>query len=108
MTISVWSTPKQNRIREAAKHFSKAIALDPSYQKALHNLAICYHVSGAHDLALSTVDESLKLNPTHRGSVLLKAAVLSVMGKKAEAAALTEQAEFLPEENWTERTSLTK
>lgn len=98
---------KQNRLRQAAKHFSKAIELDPTYQKAFHNLAILFHVSGQHQNALETVDSGLKLNSEHRGSIMLKSSILKALGKTAEAQALAEQAEFLPDENWTERTSLT-
>lgn len=98
---------KQNRLRQAAKHFSRAIELDPTYQKAFHNLAILFHVSGQHQNALETVDSGLKLNPEHRGSTMLKSSILQALGRATEAQALAEQAEFLPDENWTERTSLT-
>lgn len=98
---------KQNKIRQAAQHFSKTIELDPTYQKAYHNLAICYHVSGQNQAALEVVDAGLKLNADHRGSVMLKSSILKALGKSEEARTLAEQAEFLPEENWTERTSLT-
>jgi tetratricopeptide (TPR) repeat protein len=97
---------KRNRIRQAAIHFSTAIQLDPGYQKAYHNLAICFHVGGQPEAALETVDAGLKLDKASRSSLMLKSAILKTLGRDKEAAALADQAEFLPEDNWTERTTL--
>lgn len=97
---------KKNNIREAAKHFSTAIKLDPAYQKAYHNLAICFHVGGRHDAALEIVDAGLSLDRDNRGSLLLKAAILQSLGRAAEAQKITEHAEFLPEDNWSERAAI--
>ena len=97
---------KRNRIRQAAKHFSTAIQLDPNYQKAYHNLAICFHVGGQAQAALEIVDAGLSLDEANRSSLMLKSAILKTLGRTKEATALADQAEFLPEDNWTERSTL--
>lgn len=97
---------KQNRLGIAAKHFSTAIQLDPSYQKAYHNLAICYFMAGQHRHALTVVDAGLNLDADNRSSLVLKSAILQALGRVAEAREISDHAEFLPEENWSERTAI--
>jgi lipoprotein NlpI len=93
---------KQEQYGEAIKHFSSTIRLDPSYQKGYHNLAMAYYLVKQDDLALDTVDKALALNPQDRNSVLLKAVILTALGKLQEAQALREDADFLSEGNWSE------
>lgn len=93
---------KQQQYAEAIRHFSSTIRYDPSYQKGYHNLAMAYFLVEQDNLALEAVDKALELNPQDRNSVLLKAEILTVLGKTQEAQALREDAEFLPEGNWSE------
>ena len=97
---------KRRNLRQAAQHFSTAIKLDPSYQKAYHNLAICFHMGGRYDAALEIVDAGLLLEQDNRSSLLLKAAILQALGRDIEAKKISDQAEFLPEDNWTERSAI--
>ena len=97
---------KQNRLGIAATHFSTAIQLDPSYQKAYHNLAICYFMAGQHQHALAVVDAGLALDADNRSSLVLKAAILQALGRVSEAQEISDQAEFLPESNWSERSAI--
>ena len=97
---------KQKNLRAAAQHFSTAIKLDPSYQKAYHNLAICFYMGGRHDAALQIIDAGLSLDQENRSSLLLKAAILEALGRAPEAQKITAHAEFLPEDNWTERAAI--
>ncbi len=89
--------------QDAIVHFQTAIRIDPSYQKAHHNLGMAYYLTGQDLLALQAVDSSLHLSPEARNSMLLKATILDALGRAQEAAAVREQAEFLPEGNWSER-----
>ncbi len=89
--------------QDAVVHFQTAIRIDPSYQKAHHNLAMVYYLTGQDLLALQAVDSSLHLSPEARNSLLLKATILDALGRTRQAAAIREQAEFLPEGNWSER-----
>lgn len=88
---------------DAIKHFQAAIRIDASYQKAHHNLAMVYYLTGQDLLALGAVDDALQLNPDTRNSLLLKATILNSLGQSKKAAAVHEEAEFLPEGNWSER-----
>lgn len=97
---------KHNRLSRAAWHFSTAIRLDPGYQKAYHNLAICYHLAGENRKALEIVDAGLLLAPDSRGTLMLKSTILQALGKTAEAKEIEVHAEFLPQENWTERSAV--
>ena len=97
---------KRKRCDLAVTHFATAIGLDPSYQKAYHNLGICFYISGQHQAALEVVDAGLLLDADNRSSLVLKAAILSALGHETEAQKIIERAEFLPEDNWTERSTL--
>jgi tetratricopeptide (TPR) repeat protein len=90
----------------AADHFLTTIALDPSYQKAYHNLAMVYYITDHNQDALATIDKSLKLDPQSRDSLLLKASILEALGRHAEAGKIKEDAEFLAPGNPTERSAI--
>ncbi len=47
-------------------------------------------------------DQAIALNPNHKDAVLLKSLILQKLGRIEEAALLKEEAEFLPETNWSE------
>lgn len=97
---------KTRRLQDAARHFSTAIRLDRSYQKAYHNLAICYHMVGDHQAALEMVDAGLQLAADNRSSLTLKSTILQALGRTREAQDIAEQVEFLPQDNWTERSAI--
>jgi tetratricopeptide (TPR) repeat protein len=86
----------------AIDHFLTTIKLDPTYQKAYHNLAMSYYLTGQDQNALVAVDESLRLRPTARSSLMLKGHILRELGRQAEAEELLEEAEFLEAESWSE------
>ena len=90
----------------ALKHFLRARALEPGYQKVHHNLAMVYYLAGDLARALPSVDTSLRLRPQNRSSLLLKGNILEGLGRAAEAEKLREQAEFLSEGNWSERSAV--
>lgn len=87
---------------EAIRHFSTTIKLDPSYQKAHHNLATALYLKGRSQAALYSVEHSLQLSPNDRSSLLLKSEILAQLGRDTEASIIRENAEFLPEGNWSE------
>lgn len=96
---------QQHKLAKAVSHFKTTIRLDSSYQKGHHNLATALHLLGQSQAALHSVDNSLQLAPNDRSSLMLKSEILIGMGRKTEALAIREQAEFLPEGNWSERFS---
>ncbi len=96
---------QQQKLDKAVSHFKITIRLDPSYQKGHHNLATALHLQGQAQAALHSVDNSLRLAPNDRSSLMLKSEILSGLGRNIEAVAIREQAEFLPEGNWSERFS---
>lgn len=87
---------------EAADHFISAIEYDPTYQKAYHNLALISFLTGKDELALGFVNSAVGLNPYSRDTLMLKSQILSVLGFEEDAKELQEEAEFLPEGNWSE------
>lgn len=91
---------------QAEKHFATAIRIDPTYQKAHHNLAMVRYLTGQDLLALIAVNDSLQLAPRYRDSLLLKAEILKALGRLEESRAIKEDAEFLPEGNWSETAPL--
>ncbi|MCG6872095.1 MAG: tetratricopeptide repeat protein [Gammaproteobacteria bacterium] len=92
--------------RKAITHFTTTIRLDPSYQKGYHNLALTHYLIDEHQRALEVIDRALRLNPRARESQLLKAQILTALGRATEAAKVVESAEFLPEANWSESLDL--
>lgn len=97
---------RKNMIYEAADHFISAIEFDPTYQKAYHNLALISYMTEKDELALTFVNSSLSLNPYARDSLMLKAQILGALGYAKEAQKIQEEAEFLPEGNWSEHVPL--
>ena len=61
------------------------------------HLAIAYFVTEKDTLALGSVDESLRLSPNFRDSLLLKSKILYALGRASEAKEIEEQALFLPQ-----------
>jgi Flp pilus assembly protein TadD len=61
-----------------------------------------YHLGGLQQEALDAINAGLQLNPEKRNSVMLKATILSALGRQDEARAASNMAEFLPEGNWSE------
>ncbi len=96
---------QQQKLDKAVTHFKTTIRLDPSYQKGHHNLATALYLQGQTQAALHSVNTSLRLAPNDRSSLMLKSEILSGLGRNTEAVAIREQAEFLPEGNWSERFS---
>lgn len=92
--------------KTAEAHFRATIRLDPSYQKAYHNLALVLQLRGQSEPALAAIDRALRLSPGNRATVLLKGAILDSLGRHREARAFKEDAEFLPEGNWSENAPL--
>ncbi len=90
----------------ALRHFNTTVRLDPGYQKAWHNLAMAHYIQGSATRALEAVDRSLRLSPENRNSLLLKGEILAVLGRHAEARKAQEDAELLPDGNWSERMSI--
>ena len=90
----------------AIRHFSETLRIDPSYIKARHNLAMAYYISGQDEQALANVDKVLAVTPQARDSLLLKAEILQQLGHVSAAAAIKQEAEFLPEGNWSEHIAI--
>jgi tetratricopeptide (TPR) repeat protein len=88
--------------RGALKNFLACVTIDPTYFKGFNNLAIAYYVMGQDKLALAAVNQSLKLVPDQRSPMLLKAKIVHGLGREKEAAQVQDDAEFLPEGNWSE------
>lgn len=93
-------------LRAAERLFKQAIALEPGYQKAFHNLALAYYLGDRIELALQVIDDALSLQPDSRDSVMLKAVIKDAMGEADEAAALKEHARTLSPRDWSERSSV--
>lgn len=96
----------QNRHGEAILKFLETVAIDPGYQKGYHNLAMSLYVTDKDQWALNAVNESLQLKPDSRDSMHLKGLILNALGRNEEAEELLEDAEFLPEANWSESIAL--
>lgn len=91
---------------EALSHFDAAIVHDPTYQKAYHNAALVLQITGESERALQRANQSLQLDPDDRDALVLKAEALRSLGREQEARAIVQDAEFLPEANWSERLEL--
>lgn len=97
---------KKGQYETAITHLRQTIRNDPTYQKGYHNLATVLFITRRHDEALAMVDKALRLDPGSRDSMLLKGEILLRLGNKAAAQAIIEEAEFLPESNWSEATTI--
>jgi len=93
---------RKHEYQTAIAHFSATIKIDSSYQKGYHNLAMAQYLAGQDLNALVNVNKAIALNPNHKDAVLLKSEILKALGRIEEAAALKEEAAFLPETNWSE------
>ncbi len=93
---------KSQRYEKAIEHFTATIRLDPSYQKGYHNLAMTLFLVEQDAGALLMVEQALALNSNHRDALMLKSLILEKLGRYEEAASVKEDAEFLPETNWSE------
>jgi tetratricopeptide (TPR) repeat protein len=94
---------KRGNYEQAIRHFMDTTRLDPGYQKGYHNLAMVLFITGQDEPALVAVNQSLNLSPEYRDSLLLKSKILEAMGNTEEAARISDDAEFLPQGNWSER-----
>lgn len=90
----------------AINHFQQVVKLDQSYQKGFHNLAMILYITGQKQLALNAINKALNLVDKDKNSLLLKGQILKVMGMSEQAHKIFEEAEFLPDGNWSERFSL--
>lgn len=88
--------------KKALESFRNVIRLDSQYFKAYHNLALVYHILGESETALVEVNHALRLKADSRNSMRLKSVILERLGRHKEAQDASEEAEFLPEENWSE------
>jgi len=96
----------EKNFEQALIHFNTVVKLDPSYQKGFHNLAMANYIVGKHEQALENINSALNISPNNKNSLLLKGEIVAGLGMHEEARAITEQAEFLPEGNWSERFSV--
>ena len=97
---------QRGELKKAIKHFSTTVKIDPSYQKAWHNLATAEFLSLNYDSALRHVNQALRLTPGSKNSLLLKGEILMAQGKKDKARQVIDEAEFLPDGNWSEQLPL--
>lgn len=103
--LGVVSASKGN-YQAAITHFMHVVGIDPTYQKGFHNLAMSYFIIGEKQKALHNINSALAISPQDKNSLLLKGEILNAFGKRKEAQAIIERAEFLPEGNWSERFSM--
>jgi tetratricopeptide (TPR) repeat protein len=90
----------------ALQHFQAAIQIDPTYFKAYHNQAMVLYIRGRYNQALASTNASLKLVPQQRNTLLLKADILQALGRREDSRRAREEAEFMPEGNWSEHISV--
>lgn len=93
---------QRGELEQAIKHFSTTIQVDPTYQKGFHNLAMARHLGGEHKQALNAANKALALKADARETLLLKSQILTALGQHQQAKAINNEAEFLPEGNWSE------
>ena len=88
--------------KQALESFRNVIRLEPLYFKAHHNMALVYHILGESETALTEVNNALRLKTDSRNSMRLKSVILERLGRHKESQEASEEAEFMPEENWSE------
>lgn len=103
--LGVLYARKENYER-SIHHFQQVVKIDSSYLKGFHNLALSYHIIGKDKLALKTINRALNLSKNEKDSLLLKSEILIKLNMPQEAQNIIEQAEFLPDGNWSERFSM--
>lgn len=69
-------------------------------------MAMVFYIIGKQQQALSAVEQALALQPRSRGTLLLKAEILNGLGQHQQAREILQEAEFLPEGNWTEQLTI--
>lgn len=94
---------QKGELKTALSHFKQTITHDPGYQKGYHNLALAYFLSEDAHSALTYVNQAIQLQPRNRNSLMLKAEILLALDRKNEALVIQEEAEYLPEGNWSEQ-----
>jgi len=62
-----------------------------------------FYIIGRSEQALPAAEQALRLRPEDRNSMLLKAQILESLGRHREADKLRQDAEFVPEGNWSEQ-----
>jgi tetratricopeptide (TPR) repeat protein len=97
---------RRGQYKEARKHFIACVSNDRTYFKGWHNLAMVRYILGEDKKALDAVNNSLTLVPNQRSPMLLKAKILEDLGRFKEAAKVKEDADWLPDENWSEHISV--
>jgi len=93
---------RRGEYKEAKKNFLACVTNDPTYFKGWHNLAMARYILGEDKQALTAVNKSLALVPNQRSPMLLKAQILMALGREKEAAKVKDEADWLPEGNWSE------
>lgn len=88
--------------KKALESFRTVIHLEPRYFKAHHNMALVYFLLDESEAALTEVTNALRLKTDSRNSMRLKSVILKRLGRDKEAQEVGEEAEFMPEENWSE------
>lgn len=97
---------RQGKHDLALQHFATTVDIDPSYMKGHHNMAMVFYIIGKQQQALSAVERALTLQPKARGTLLLKVEILKSLGQHQQAKKIQQEAEFLPEGNWSEQLSI--
>ncbi|MDH5178403.1 MAG: tetratricopeptide repeat protein [Gammaproteobacteria bacterium] len=93
---------QRGELDKALQHFNQTVRVDPTYQKGFHNLAMTYFLAAKYTQALQAVNQALALRAEVRETLLLKSRILTALGQKEQALAIKNEAEFLPEGNWSE------
>lgn len=97
---------RKGHYQDAIYHFKQVVNYDPDYLKGYHNLALTYHITGQNKQALKAINQALNLSKNEKDSLMLKGEILMKLGMEKEANNLIEQADFMPEGNWSERFSI--
>lgn len=97
---------KRQQYYQAADHFMSALEIDPTYQKAYYNMALISYITEKDKLALMFIEKALKLSSGSRDALVLKAKILRALGRTKDAELIQDEADFLPEANWSERVPL--
>jgi len=80
-----------NQIREAIKHYKKALFANPRFPDAWCGLANAYGDNGEHNNALSAYNKALSIDPQYGDAMFGKAKALRKLGKTDEAMSLANE-----------------
>lgn len=83
--------------------FSRAIEIDPIYQKPCRNSALVLLLMGNTVLVLHDIERSLASRPAERGGLLLKSTILKALRWHNDAVRTEVEAECAEEDNWYEQ-----